>query len=210
MMEKFKYIFALFILFSCSAKVKKNTISADEYRAFYDSAKVSGCFVLFDENKITEYVVNQQQYNTPFSPASTFKILNSLISIEEGAVENAETIVKWDGTKRQIEAWNRDQNMKTAFQNSTVWFYQELARRVGKVRMYQWLKKANYGNIDSSGPVDMMWLSGGLRITPSQQIDFLKSLKHEKMPFSKRTYKIVKEVMIAKDTLGCILRAKTG
>ncbi len=73
-----------------------------------------------------------------------------------------------------------------------------------------WLDKANYGNADTSGGVDLFWLKGGLRITPEQQIDFLKRLHENKLPFSERTVSIVKKIMIAKDTLNYIVSAKTG
>lgn len=73
-----------------------------------------------------------------------------------------------------------------------------------------WLDKAQYGNADTSGGLDLFWLKGGLRVTPEQQIDFLKRLHDNKLPFSKRTVDIVKNIMIAKDTLNYVVRAKTG
>ncbi len=69
---------------------------------------------------------------------------------------------------------------------------------------------SNYGNADTSGGIDKFWLTGGLRITPEQQINFLRRLHDNKLPFSQRSMDIVKNIMIAKDTLGCIVRAKTG
>ena len=100
--------------------------------------------------------------------------------------------------------------MKLAFKNSTVWYYKELARRVGKEKMKFWLEKAQYGNADTTGGLDLFWLKGGLRVTPEQQIDFLKRLRNNKLPFSKRTVDIVKKIMITKDTLDYVIRAKTG
>ena len=111
---------------------------------------------------------------------------------------------------RWLPAWNQDQDLKSAFKNSTVWYYQELARRVGGERMKYWLDKANYGNADTSGGIDKYWLTGGLRITPEQQIDFLRRLHDNKLPFSQRSMDIVKDIMIAKDTLDYVVRAKTG
>jgi len=55
----------------------------------------------------------------------------------------------------------------------------------------------------------MFWLSGGLRITPIQQIDFLKRLHDNKLPFSQRSMNIVKNIMIAEEMEGYVLRAKT-
>jgi beta-lactamase class D len=76
--------------------------------------------------------------------------------------------------------------------------------------MKRWLEKAQYGNADTSGGIDRFWLDGGLRITPAQQIDFLKRLYSEELPFSKRSMDIVKEIMVVRDTVDWKLRAKTG
>ncbi len=100
--------------------------------------------------------------------------------------------------------------MKEAFKNSTVWYYQELAKRVGEKRMKNWLDSVQYGNGDITGGIDGFWLWGKLRITPNEQIDFLRRLHDNKLPFSKRSMDIVKDIMIAKDTLDCVIRAKSG
>jgi beta-lactamase class D len=76
--------------------------------------------------------------------------------------------------------------------------------------MKKWLDLVGYGNADTSGGIDRFWLSGGLRITPEQQVLFLKRLYEDKLPFSKQTMDIVKKIMITKDTTTYTLRAKTG
>lgn len=111
---------------------------------------------------------------------------------------------------RKYPKWNNDHDLKTAFKNSTVWYYQELARQVGGQQMKYWLDKTNYGNTDTSGGIDKFWLTGGLRISPKQQIDFLKQFHDNQLPFSQRSLDIVKNIMIAKDTLGYTVRAKSG
>ena len=47
-------------------------------------------------------------------------------------------------------------------------------------------------------------------ISPKQQIDFLRRLHDNQLPFSKRSVDIVKDIMITKDTLDYVIRAKTG
>ncbi len=76
--------------------------------------------------------------------------------------------------------------------------------------MKYWLDKSNYGNADTSGGIDQFWLSGGLRISPQQQIEFLRKLYDNKLPFSQRSIDIVKSIMIAKETSDYIVHAKTG
>ena len=182
----------------------------NDFKKFYDQYKVEGSFVLFDQTNDKFIFYNQSQYKQQFTPASTFKICNSLIGLETGVIEDENFVIPWDSITRWLPAWNQDQDLKTAFKNSTVWYYQELARRVGSEQMKYWLDKANYGNTDTSGGIDKFWLTGGLRITPEKQIDFLRRLHDNKLPFSQRSMDIVKSIMIAKDTLGYIVRAKTG
>lgn len=205
------FVSAFWILLVFSTSIQSQTVEIrDDFKQFYDVYNVEGLFILYDQkdNKYIEY--NQSQLKQEFTPASTFKICNSLIGLETGVIKDENYIIKWDSVKRRIPAWNQDQDLKSAFKNSTVWYYQELARRVGGKRMKYWLDKADYGNADTSGGIDKFWLTGGLRITPEQQIDFLIRLHDNKLPFSQRSIDIVKSIMIAKDTLGYVVRAKTG
>jgi len=182
----------------------------DDFKKFFDAYKVEGSFALYDLNNDSYVFCNEAQFKTPFIPASTFKICNSLIGLETGVIKDENFVIKWDGVVRPVVEWNKDQDMKTAFKNSTVPYYQELARRVGGKRMKYWLDKVKYGNADTSGGLDRFWLTGGLRITPEEQIKFLVRLFKNDLPFSMRTIDIVKRIMIAQDTTGYVLRAKTG
>lgn len=200
----------LFVLILTSFNLKPKEEIRTDFKKFYDQYNVEGSFVLYDQknNKYTFY--NKQQFKQAFSPASTFKICNSLIGLETGVIKDENFVIKWDSTVRQNANWNKDHDLKTAFKNSTVWYYRELARRVGCQQMKYWLDKCKYGNTDTSGGLDKFWLRGGLRITPEQQVDFLRKLHDNKLPFSKRSTDIVKNIMIVKDTVNYTLRAKTG
>ena len=153
---------------------------------------------------------NSAQYDSGFIPASTFKICNSLIALETGVAPDENLVIPWDSVRRQVPAWNQDQDMKEAIKNSTVWYYQVIARRIGSERMAAWIKNSNYGNQDISGGIDKFWLMGELRITPHQQIDFLVRLYKDELPLSKRSMDIVKTIMINEKNDSYTLYAKTG
>ena len=91
-----------------------------------------------------------------------------------------------------------------------VWYFQQLARRVGAERMQKYLDAAGYGNHTIGGAIDTFWLEGGLRISPDEQIEFLKKLYFETLPFSTRSMQIVKKLLIIEQTGDYVLRAKTG
>jgi beta-lactamase class D len=203
-----RLFFTIIILASVVACHKKDEVRED-FQQYYDEYEVSGSFVLYNLNEDYYVFYNQEQFNTPYTPASTFKICNSLIGVETGVIPDENYIIPWDSVKRN-PVWDKDHDLKTAYQNSTVWYYQELARRVGGEQMKAWLDKAEYGNRDTSGGIDLFWLTGGLRITPKQQIDFLRKLQANELPFSQRTIDIVKPIMVQRDTLNYVVRAKTG
>ena len=102
--------------------------------------------------------------------------------------------------------------MKEAFKLSAVWFYQVLARRIGYEKMQKWVAEAGYGNqkIGSQNDVDKFWLDGELRITPQEQIQFIRRLYNNDLPFSERSLAIVKDMMIREQTPDYTIRAKTG
>ena len=105
------------------------------FEQYFKQSGVEGSIAIYDAQRDRTYQYNQQRNEKAFSPGSTFKILNSLISLETGVIDNKLAILTWDGIYRPIAEWNRDLNMKEAFRLSAVWFYQVLARRVGHDKM---------------------------------------------------------------------------
>lgn len=191
-----------------SVEVSQNV---DFGRHFQDLG-VEGSILIYDANNDRVFQHNPQRNTTAFLPASTFKILNSLISLETGVISDELAILTWDGISRKVFAWNRDLNMREAIKLSAYPFYQVLARRVGHDRMQQWVNQVGYGNqkIGSSDDIDKFWLQGELRITPQEQIQFLRRLYKNDLPFSERSISIVKDIMIMEKTPDYTIRGKTG
>ncbi len=145
-----------------------------------------------------------------YLPASTFKIANSLIGLETRVLESAETVLPWDGAEYTVEAWNRDNTLRSAIAVSCVPCYQRIARGVGEMRMKEWLERLDYGNHRSTPRLEWFWLEGDLRITPLQQIDFLWRLREAKLPVSQHSRDVVLDILALSQTNGAVLRAKTG
>jgi beta-lactamase class D len=173
---------------------------------------IDGSIAIYDKNNDRFYEHNRDRNTTAFFPASTFKILNALISLETGVIQDDVAVLTWDGIQREIPAWNRDTNLRQAFKDSTVWFYQVLARKNGHERMQKFVEQVNYGNrqIGASDRVDHFWLDGPLQITPKQEIEFLQRLERNDLPFSQRAIELVKDIMIIERTPEYTLRGKTG
>lgn len=189
-----------------------NVAKKADFRRHFQELGVEGSIVIYDANNDRVYQHNPQRNSTAFLPASTFKILNSLISLETGVIPNELAVLTWDGIPRAIPEWNRDLNMREAIKSSAVWFYQVLARRVGHDRMQQWVERVEYGNrkIGTKENIDKFWLEGDLRITPDQQIKFLRRLYKNDLPFSAKSIATVKDIMIIEQTPAYTIRGKTG
>lgn len=202
-----KTVFAmLFVLFTSSLSFAQ----VDFQKPFQD-CNLQGSITIYDYKNKKWIFSDEQDARREALPASTFKIINSLIALETGAVKDEREVLKWDGVKRQVESWNADTDMENAFKNSTVWFYVQMAKRVGKDKYRKYLKESFYGNgnIDS-GKDDDFWNYGNFVVTPVVQVKFLRRFYEETLPFSKRSFEIVKRISIEEKTDNYVMRAKTG
>jgi beta-lactamase class D len=148
--------------------------------------------------------------DTPLLPASTFKIASTLMALDAGLVEGGETVLPWDGVVRSREETNQPLELAAAFRISAVPHYQALVRALGEARVAAYLQTLDYGNRESSGGTDTFWLTGGLRITPREQIDFLARLAAGTLALPPSVMAETRKIMLAEEAPGAILRAKTG
>lgn len=198
----------LFILLSLN--INSQTNDSINFKEYFDEYGHTGCFILYDLKNDNYLRYNPERCKQRYIPASTFKIFNSLVGIETGAVKDEYDTIRWDGVDRGWIEWNKDMDMKHAFKYSSVWFYQEIARRVGEGKMQELLNINEYGNMDISGGIDLFWLEGEFRVSPEEQIEFLRKLYLNEVQFSQRTIEIVKNIMIYEKSEHYILSAKTG
>lgn len=208
MHTRFLLITGLIMLPGLLSAQKGTVETRADFKRFYDEDSVEGTFVLLDYKNRRTVRYRPKWLVLPRVPSSTFKILNTLIGLETGVVTDEHFAMKWDGTEYEQKIWNRDHDLASAFTHSAYWYYREVARRVGSGSMKQWLDKVGYGNADTTGGIDRFWLGGGLRITPEQQLDFLKRLYENKLPFSRRNLDIVKRLMLVKQNDKAAVRAK--
>ena len=187
-----------------------NCVEVNNWAPFFTERNVNGCFLLYDTKKKEHNCINYKRCDSSYLPASTFKIINSLISLECKAVSSIHEPIKWDGKIRNWEKWNQDHSMASALKYSVVWFYQELARRVGRENMQMWVDSVNYGNRKLGKDIDKFWLEGDIRISANQQIDFLKKLINNELPFDMKNQELVKQIMLIDSTEKYKIHSKTG
>jgi beta-lactamase class D len=149
------------------------------------------------------------------TPCSTFKIWNTLIGVECGAISSPDQpFYTWDGEERSIAEWNKDQTLKEAFRVSCVPAFQELARKIGPVNMEKWLDTIAYGSRDISSGIDDFWLpragKKSIQISPEEQALLLRKLLTGSLPFSEKAIGLLKQVMLVKETKNGKFYGKTG
>jgi beta-lactamase class D len=200
-----KFISAIFLaicLSSCGLQKLQVEKSAfldlkQEESPLYDFA-----VVIYDLQTKQYFYFNDSLAQVPFSPASTFKIPNTLIGLETGVLK--------DSTTKLLQDSMNNLTLKNAFQHSIVPYYQELARRIGEKNMQSFVKRFHYGNEKASPELTTFWLKGDLRITALQQIEFLYKIEKQKLGLRSETYQTLMEIFELRRSHPFKIYGKTG
>ncbi|MER8371770.1 class D beta-lactamase [Mesorhizobium sp. M1406] len=152
-----------------------------------------------------------------FSPASTFKVPLSLIGYDSGILGDEHT-PSWD-YKPEFKAVKRDQKTVDPViweRDSILWFSREITRRLGPQSFAGYVSKFDYGNADVSGNpgkndgLTQSWVNSSLKITPVEQVDFLRKLLTRKLPVSAKAYDMTSAIVPTFQAGGWTVQGKTG
>ena len=197
MQKKLRYLLsALFILalFSCTSHRADIDNSLKKY---FDDNKVEGCFTMFNNSNGEVSVYNMAMDTARVSPDGTFDIVNALIGLHTGRILDDSMLME-------------GQNMIDAFKTNNVKYFQAVARRIGPDTMRSWMDSIKYGNKDISGGIDSFWLNNHLKISPDEQLGFIKRLYFDQLSFRKSVQQNLREVMLKEDSSQYRFAYKTG
>ena len=192
-------------------------LSDDSYKLAKHEADAA--FVLYDLKADRTVRHNADRCAQPFSPHSTFKIPHTIIALETGVADSLEFFQKWDSEKyprrqwmsdKLARNWLKDHTLESAFRNSVVWYYRELAPQIGEENMNRFLTDFDYGNRDISSDVDSFWLSGSLKISADDQVRFLRRFYQNELNISAETRDALKTMMLLRKTDKYRISGKTG
>lgn len=183
---------------------------AENLAAIFREAGVDGTFVACDaaSGHLTAYSPERAQRR--YVPASTFKVANSLIALETGAVKDADEVIPFGGKPQPFKTWEKDMSMREAVPASNVAIFQELARRIGFDAYSNWLAKLDYGNRQIGTALETFWLDGPLEISAVEQARFVARLARGAMPASERTQSLVRDILLLESGQDWKLYGKTG
>ncbi|WP_300753615.1 class D beta-lactamase [Janthinobacterium sp.] len=132
------------------------------------------------------------------TPASTFNIAVSLMGYDSAILRDEHTPRL--PFKAGYADWNPDWRMATDptswIHHSTVWYAQQVTTQLGDAQFQRYIKNFNYGNQDVSGDVGknngltMSWIASSLKISPVEQVAFLRKMVNRQLPVSAHAYEM--------------------
>lgn len=180
------------------------------------------CFLLYDlEKKTFEEIINQDRCEMRFPAASTFKIPLAVMSFDAGLLKDENHLLKWDGTKKFLPAWEKDHTATSWMRESVVWYSQELTPQLGRSKIEYYLKTFMYGNADMSGGIKTAWLTpsdftedamrNSLKISGMEQVFFLEKLWRGELKASSASQEMTQKLLGTEvSPNGSELSGKTG
>ena len=174
-------------LFACTP----NNVKSDAAIAkIMDSAQVKGCFALM-ENGTAQFIISDLSMykDSSFAPLQTIFAIPSLIALDRGYIShNASTWVATD----------------------SVAYYQGLMEKIGRADLLKTMDSLHYGKGIVSNDLNSFWKDQSLRITPDEELGFIKKLYFNQLPFQKRSQDVYKKMILKEDNASYQLSYITG
>ena len=202
--------------------IEEPTIEEVDWSDYFDG--INGAAVIYDPVKKCYQIYDQELALTRRSPCSTFKIISSLIALENGIIDPDDSTRIWSGEIFWNEEWNRDIDFSDAFHASCVWYFRKVVDDIGKDLMQKELNKLQYGNCNISdwegrlntnnnNPVlTGFWIESSLLISPKEQVEVMERIFGDDTDYSEETLNQLKQVMLLSEQNeeSVLIYGKTG
>lgn len=201
--------------------IEPENVSAD-WSEYFNG--LNGTAVIYDASDRRYTMYNSDLALTRRPPCSTFKIISSLIGLENGIIIPEDSTRTWSGEIFWNEDWNRDIDFHEAFRTSCVWYFRQVIDDIGKDLMQKELDKLQYGNCDISdweGELNTntnnraltgFWIESSLMISPKEQVEVMERIFSSGSDYSEETQNELKKVMLLpeQDRTDISIYGKTG
>jgi len=196
----------------------KNTEADVDFSDCFNGVNGSAVFYNIEHDEYRLY--NEQACDVQHSPCSTFKIITTLLGLENGIISDENSTMKYSGALYPVDSWNKDLTLKEAFQTSCVWYFRQVIDAVGQNAAQKMLTDIGYGNCDISEwsgsglnpmpDLNGFWLESSLMISPKEQVKVLEKIFDGKTNASPDTISILEKVMLIDQNESTSLFGKTG
>lgn len=196
-----------FIPQSITSKQKlESEIVEIDWSEYFDG--LNGAAVVYDTSNMQYTIFNKDLALTQRSPCSTFKIISSLIALENNIIEPNNSTQTWSGEVFWNEKWNHDMEFHEAFQESCVWYFREVIDEIGQEIIQKELDKLQYGNCNISDwegrlntnnnnrALTGFWIESSLIISPKEQTEVMARIFGETSVYSEKTRETLRQVML--------------
>lgn len=190
-------------------KVGEPEIVETDWAEYFNG--LNGTAVVYDISNRRYTMYNVDSAMTKRSPCSTFKIISSLIALENGIIKPEDSTRTWSGEIFWNEDWNKDIDFSEAFRTSCVWYYRQVIDDIGKKMMQKELEKLQYGNCDISDwkgrlntnnnnrALTGFWIESSLKISPKEQVEVMERIFGDNSECSEKTQNELKQVMLVSE-----------
>lgn len=208
-MRRFNYFFISLLV--STACIGQNSIE-DIFR----SCKVDGSVSLYSLSEKNWHFTDSIDAAKPSLPASTFKIINTLIALQERIISSVNDTIQFNNREVDTSKYGfrpktyRNVTVTEAFKESIVWAYMDLAKNISPSTYLKYLDKIEYGNSKFEIDRNDFWNFGEFEVTPIQQINFLIKLYKLELPFDKNYQVEVKNMLFEGSNNGYKIYGKTG
>lgn len=164
-------------------------------------------------------LLEQGDCKTRVTPASTTKIAFAVMGFDSGFLKNAHSPLL--PYRKGYVAWRKEWKEPTDparwLKYSVLWYSHVLARELGRQRLERYASQFGFGNADFSGDpgkdngLERAWISSSLKISPQEQVVFLRRLVNRTLPVAPDVFDKV-ERTVEKTPLpgGMVVHGKTG
>lgn len=169
-----------------------------------------GSFVLYDAENDSWQIYNKECAVTRIAPVSTYKIYSALFGLEAGIISPEQSLLEWDRQHYAYEAWNSDQTLQSAMQDSVTWYFQAIDRQAGFPAIRDYIAEIEYGNQTVRGDISSYWADSTLGISPIEQVEMLQRFYYNQFGFSPENISAVKDSIYLYSEGNSRIYGKTG
>jgi len=177
----------------------------------------SGCTLVVDA-KTSNLIHESGDCKTRHGAQSTFKIPLAVMGFDSGILKD-EHNPSWpyDPAVKTNREEERHETDPTRWEkDSIVWYSQRLTRTMGMDAFKKYVEQFDYGNKDLSGDpgkdngLTNAWLSSSLKISPLEQVGFIRKILNRKLGVSDKAYKHTIAIIPVFKAEGWTVHGKTG
>lgn len=152
-------------------------------------------------------------------PMSTFKLPIALMAYDAGLLRDAHAPVLpfKEGYADWRPVWRQPHDPSSWMAESVVWYSQRLTEQLGMPRFGIYVQRFGYGNQDVSGDagkdngLTMSWLGSSLRISPDEQVAFLRRVVQRELGLQAHAYDMAAALLRRPERVGgWQVHGKTG